>query len=398
MLWSNITLIMSSERGWFGSGIDSTKYDRDGVRFIEDHQVKLSRDTYNAYQIANGGEIAGASAFPRTIEWEFSSNVIIINTRINSDDPVSIRQVIYGSFKYRRDEKSLYSAKIDNVYTVYRHDDGFEYGFFDDPGFRTKVTEINFAAWDTAMSKLHSGDFVTHEYQINNGQSVDLKGDGYAGIFSEVNGLFLQEDWHQKLFSSNLLQGLNCEVQNPPYDLSRNWFSQPLRGSSTVNDVLIGDLNDNKLVGLQGADILFGNDGNDELRAGNGRDIITGGDGSDTMYGGFGLNTFENEADGAVDSLYFKSDQWAENWLYEKAGNSPDGQKADKITELDSFDRINVQGVATSQLSYRAVSHQSNLGETLSGIGIYASGYLEAVYVGDNLSLGQIAAMTQGVL
>ena len=88
----------------------------------------------------------------------------------------------------------------------------------------------------------------------------------------------------------------------------------------------------------------------------------------------------------------------AENWIYGKAGNSPNGQKADKITELDSFDRVYIQGVATSQLSYRAVSHQSNLGETLSGIGIYASGYLEAVYVGDNLSLGQIAAMTQGVL
>jgi hypothetical protein len=73
------------------------------------------------------------------------------------------------------------------------------------------------------------------------------------------------------------------------------------------------------------------------------------------------------------------------------------GQKADKITELDSSDRIYVQGVATSQLSYRDVIHQSNLGETLSGIGIYASGYLEAVYVGDDLSMSQIAVMTQGI-
>ena len=50
------------------------------------------------------------------------------------------------------------------------------------------------------------------------------------------------------------------------------------------------------------------------------------------------------------------------------------------------------------QLSYRAVSHQSNLGETLSGIGIYASGALEAVYVGDNLSIGQLDSMTQGII
>ena len=98
-----------------------------------------------------------------------------------------------------------------------------------------------------------------------------------------------------------------------------------------------------------------------------------------------------------MDSLYFKSDQWAENWIYGKAGNSPNGQKADKITELDSFDRIYVQGVETSQLSYGSVNHNSR-GETLSGIGIYASGVLEAVYVGDNLNLGQIQAMTQGII
>ena len=115
------------------------------------------------------------------------------------------------------------------------------------------------------------------------------------------------------------------------------------------------------------------------------------------MYGGFGLNTFEDEADGSVDSLYLKSDQWAENWIYEKAGNSPNGEKADKIVELDEFDEIYVQGVETSQLSYGSVDHNSR-GEMLSGIGIYASGVLEAVYVGDDLSLGQIEAMTQGII
>ena len=163
-------------------------------------------------------------------------------------------------------------------------------------------------------------------------------------------------------------------------------------------DFMAGESGDDELIAYRGADHLFGGPGSDVLRAGNGRDIITGGAGGDTMYGGFGLNTFENEADGVVDSLYFKSDQWAENWLYGKAGNNPNGQKVDKITELDSFDRIYVQGVATSQLSYGNVSHQSNLGETLSGIGIYASGYLEAVYVGDNLIISQLKLMTQGII
>ena len=163
-------------------------------------------------------------------------------------------------------------------------------------------------------------------------------------------------------------------------------------------DVLIGGSGDDTLAGMRGGDRLEGGSGNDVLKAGNGRDTIIGGAGGDTLYGGFGLNTFEDEADGAVDSLYFKSDQWAENWIYGEAGNSPKGEKADKITELDSFDRIFVEGVASSELSYRAVSHQSNLGETLSGIGIYASGVLEAVYVGDNLSISQLESMTEGIV
>ena len=38
-----------------------------------------------------------------------------------------------------------------------------------------------------------------------------------------------------------------------------------------------------------------------------------------------------------------------------------------------------------------------DLGE-LGGVGIYLTGVLEAVYVGGNLSMGQIASMTQGIL
>ena len=65
---------------------------------------------------------------------------------------------------------------------------------------------------------------------------------------------------------------------------------------------------------------------------------------------------------------------------------------------VDPFDEIFVQGVETEELDFQNVVHYSNLGETLEGIGIYASGALEAVYVGDDLSMDQIAAMTQGIL
>jgi hypothetical protein len=65
---------------------------------------------------------------------------------------------------------------------------------------------------------------------------------------------------------------------------------------------------------------------------------------------------------------------------------------------LDEFDQIYVQVIEISQLIYGFVDHNSKVGETLSGIGIYASGALESVYIGGNLSMGQIAAMTQGIL
>ena len=169
-------------------------------------------------------------------------------------------------------------------------------------------------------------------------------------------------------------------------------------GLNAYKDTLSGGSGNDFLAGNRGGDSLVGGSGNDELRAGNGRDIITGGTGSDTMYGGFGLNTFEDEDDGEIDQLFFKSDQHAYNWIYDKDGNSPNGEKADKIMELDPFDEIFVQGVETEELDFQNVVHYSNLGETLDGIGIYASGTLEAVYVGDDLNLGQIAAMTQGIL
>ena len=165
------------------------------------------------------------------------------------------------------------------------------------------------------------------------------------------------------------------------------------------NDYLDGKGHNDELTGYRGADTLLGGNGNDIIRAGNGRDVINGGKGADLMYGGFGLNTFEDLFDHEKDEIYIKSDQWAENWLYGKAENSPNGEKADKIEKMDPDDEIYIQGVSTSQLSFQAgISHESNLGETLSGIGIFADNVLEAVYVGDGLDVAQISSMTSGTL
>ena len=234
--------------------------------------------------------------------------------------------------------------------------------------------------------------YQTYNYSVDNSTSYSVSvGDIKSGGGSVVVGGS----------GNNVGNSSSTTTINVDYKFVGTGGADVLKGYSGENygkDLLDGGEGADQLFGYRGADFLNGGAGDDELRAGNGRDIITGGAGGDTLYGGFGLNTFEDEADGEIDKLLFKSDQWEENWLYGTSGNSPNGEKADKIVELDEFDEIYVQGVSTSQLTYGFVEHDSRLGETLSGIGIYASGALEAVYVGDDLSLGQIAAMTQGIL
>jgi len=161
-------------------------------------------------------------------------------------------------------------------------------------------------------------------------------------------------------------------------------------------DQIIGLGGDDNLQGMRGSDTMLGGRGDDIVRGGNGRDVLSGGAGSDAIYGGFGLNTFDDEKDGSVDKIYFKSDQFASNYLYGKAGNNPSGGKTDMIKRLDSFDEIYIQGAATSQLSFSSVNHTNRLG-SLDGIGIYVSGFLEAVYTGGDLSAAQLRSMTVGV-
>ena len=168
-------------------------------------------------------------------------------------------------------------------------------------------------------------------------------------------------------------------------------------GNQPVNEFFQGGAGNDELIGVRGADVLSGDAGNDTVRGGNGRDVITGGADSDDLYGGFGHNTFAGEKDGAADRLFFKSDQFAENWLYGKAGNNTNGRKADIIKSLDISDRLFVQGVETSELSFSQVSNFASPTGNFSGIGIFANGFLEGLYTGGDLSAAQLKTMTVGV-
>ena len=174
--------------------------------------------------------------------------------------------------------------------------------------------------------------------------------------------------------------------------LDNNFSGDPY---STDIDLFRGGIGDDVLIGYRGGDALFGEGGNDELRGGNGRDILSGGSGSDKLFGGFGQNTFIGESDGQKDSLYCKSDKYLDNWVYGTSDNQ-DGSKVDLIGSLDSFDRITVQGVNDALLSYGSTTATFG-GESISGIGIFAGGTIEAIYTGGDLTANQLDQMTIGI-
>lgn len=159
-----------------------------------------------------------------------------------------------------------------------------------------------------------------------------------------------------------------------------------------VGSIVTGSAAADLLKGLAGWDILDAGAGDDLVRGGNGRDIITGGTGSDELHGDFGWNTYTDQRDGFVDLIAIKSDQFLYNFWYDQAGNSPNGEKSDILDGLDANDQIRILGVATSDLSFQdGVNHKGAI-----GVGIYAKGYLEALYIGGDLNASQISAMTIG--
>ena len=178
-------------------------------------------------------------------------------------------------------------------------------------------------------------------------------------------------------FAHNPLQGKQID--------KNNW-------SGPSGSVIAGSSGDDVLRGLAGWDLIEGGAGNDLVHGGNGRDVIGGGQGSDELHGDFGWNTFLDQQDGSKDLIAIKSDQHLSNWWYGKAGNSPNGEKADFIEGLDATDEIKIIGVFTPDIS--VVDNVTARGVT--GIGIYAKGTLEAVYTGGNLSTSQIQNMTTG--
>ena len=184
------------------------------------------------------------------------------------------------------------------------------------------------------------------------------------------------------------LDGANLQAKQLDFDPAALPSSQDVQ---IAGSILQGSDASDVLHGLGGWEIIDAKGGDDLVHGGNGRDIISGGSGSDELHGDFGWNTYTSQIDGAVDLIAVKSDQHLHNWWYDKAGNSPNGEKADIIEGLDANDQIKILGVASDQITFANASAHG-----VNGIGIYADGALEAVYTGSNLSMEQLQSMTSG--
>jgi Ca2+-binding RTX toxin-like protein len=171
-------------------------------------------------------------------------------------------------------------------------------------------------------------------------------------------------------------------------------LKSPDGSSKSSISMLQGDKGNDIIRGGAGSDLIDAGAGNDIIKAGDGDDIITGGSGADQIWGGFGKNVFLNEKDGSIDRLFITSDQYVPNPnLDNRASNNTDGHNVDTIKSLDSFDKINILGVSTQDLSF----FQTVAPSGSQGIGIYAKGTLEAIYTGGDLSTQQIRSMTTGL-
>jgi hypothetical protein len=183
-----------------------------------------------------------------------------------------------------------------------------------------------------------------------------------------IDSLTIKEQWTDKT-TENPLQQLHQRTLISYSNLGNNFTYSDLiniplvgfndrsypgsDGKSILDghDNIIGTSLDDIIAGQVGRDTLSGGAGDDTIYAGNGVDHITGGSGKDMLYGGFGPNTFYDLDDGYVDTIYLKSDQFAYNWFYGKAGNSPDARKADYLFGVEKDDRVIIEGVPTSAIT-----------------------------------------------
>ena len=67
------------------------------------------------------------------------------------------------------------------------------------------------------------------------------------------------------------------------------------------------------------------------------------------------------------------------------------------MQDLDAYDRVFLQGVSDEMIAVSSVTHEFDDGQVVEGLGIFAAGYLEAIYTGNDLSDFEVLSLTSGI-
>ena len=304
-------------------------------------------------------------------------------------------------------EVSGLNINSSNTYNFQRFNSSNSHPFYiSDTGYKLAHSRsVNIAGDGSEISGIKGDQVVTVSFNDNSIDNFYYFCTSHPGMFAEFS--LIESAKAGVSFSNNYLYSYQAEtatwsdIVRVNRQLTGPTNNEVLQAAQVdkgeydygfVGSIVTGTSGDDIIRGLAGFDQLFGKSGDDLIHGGNGRDIIDGGTGSDELHGDFGWNTYKDQQDGSKDLIAIKSDQYLSNFWYGKAGNSSNGEKADFIEGLDVIDEIKIIGVSTSDIS--VAENVSARGVT--GIGIYATGTLEAIYTGDNLSANQIQNMISG--
>ena len=67
------------------------------------------------------------------------------------------------------------------------------------------------------------------------------------------------------------------------------------------------------------------------------------------------------------------------------------------MQDLDACDRVFLQGVSDEIIDVSPVTHEFGDKQVVEGLGIFAGGYLEAIYTGNKLSDFEVLSLTTGI-
>ena len=215
-----------------------------------------------------------------------------------------------------------------------------------------------------------------NSYTVDNSRNYNIK----VGNVNTGGGSFVIGGDNNTVGTSSTTTTINVDYRyTGTSGADRLIGNQGANGQSWAHDLLDAGDGDDYLGGGGGRDVMNGGRGNDELRGGYGHDVLDGGEGSDLLYGGGGRNTYNNNNDGALDEIYVLSDYHSHN---QPTGRLHNGANADTISSLGREDRITILGTTTNQLSIRQLA---------DGLGIFASGSLEAIVTDSSWTAASLA-------